>query len=161
MQSISLLYFCISYWHALCAPVAAPILSASSLFHAYLHNCFTAGGAMRVGWHIPPFSFIYHVYAWIILLSMQYTPYLSFYPLHVHAVSFYPLRMHIVSFYPLHTHKVSFYPFLVRRASFYPVMYTSCLSIQPRALAVFLSTHTCTGCLSIQSWCRDCLSIHT
>ena len=63
---------------------------------------------------------------------MQYTPYLSFYPLHVHAVSFYPLRMHTVSFYPLHTHKVSFYPLLVR---------TRRLSIQSCTLAVFLSSH--------------------
>ena len=140
MQSISLLYFCISYWHALCAPVAAPILSASSLFHAYLHNCFTAGGAMRVGWHIPPFSFIYHVYAWIILLSMQYTPYLSFYSLHTHKVSFYPFLVRRASFYPasctgclsIHTHMhwLSFYPVMVPRLSFYPHI-THWLSFYP------------------------------
>ena len=102
---------CVRLWLHLCL-----------VFPSYLHKLFRCWGAMRVGWHISPFPFIHRVYAWIVLLSMRYTPCLSF--------------------YPLHTHKVPFYPFLVHRVSFYPVTL---------ALAVFLSRHTCTGCLSIQS----------
>ena len=157
-------------------PSVRPWLHLSSvLHHCFMHTCITVSmlGVRRALVGIYP-----HFHSYI-----MYMRGLSFYPCNTRLIC---LSIHFMCTQCLSIHSVCtqclFIHSIRTRCLSIHSLYAGRLSIQSCTLAVFLSAHTCTGCLSIQSmvhrlsfyphthalavflssqWCIDCLSIHT